>query len=320
MTTSITPANPNMTAEARAVLAYLHEIRGKGILLGQHTLTMAQEELSHLETLTGKLPALCGFELLSYSPNINYPSCSEAALKEVRENEGTLIRAYEWAERGGLVTMTWHWYSPLSGKDKSFYAENTDFDASRVLIDGTPEREAFFRDMDVMAELLRGFLEKRIPILWRPFHESDGTWFWWGAKGQAVARELYGTMFRYFTDVWHLDHLIWVWNDPTAEFYVGDDYCDIASLDYYTDPHSHTALAQQYERLTAVTKGRPYALGEVGNIPDIGEIAEKEIDWLWFMLWSGEFALTEAHTKPEVFCAAYRHPYAITLDRLPRLY
>ena len=183
----ITPVNKNATKEARAVLIYLDSIRGKGIVTGLHTLTMKQEELKYIEKETGKLPALCGFELLSYSPNINWDSCDEVCLKELRENQGTLQRAYEWAQKGGLITFTWHWYSPIGGVDKAFYARNTEFDASKVLEEGTEERKAFYHDMDVMAELLQGFADRHIPILWRPFHEAEGDWFWWSAKGMDVA-------------------------------------------------------------------------------------------------------------------------------------
>ena len=87
-----------------------------------------------------------------------------------------------WAKNSdGILTFSFHWYSPIGGRDKSFYTEHTDFDASRILEKNSPEREAFFHDMDEMAEHLKPFLEEDIPILWRPFHESDGTWFWWGA-------------------------------------------------------------------------------------------------------------------------------------------
>ena len=66
------------------------------------------------------------------------------------------------------------------GKDKSFDTEHTDFDAREVLKEGT-SRAAFYHDMDVIAEILRRFLEERIPILWRLFHESYGT----GSVGSA---------------------------------------------------------------------------------------------------------------------------------------
>ena len=65
-----TTVNPNAQNCVKNVMKYLSDITYKQIITGQHTQTMAQEELSHIEKVTGKLPALVGFELLSYSPNI----------------------------------------------------------------------------------------------------------------------------------------------------------------------------------------------------------------------------------------------------------
>ncbi len=313
-------ANPNAAKEVRAVLDYLESIRGRAIITGLHTLTREQEEVTYIERETGKLPALCGFELLSYSPNINYDSCNEEALKELRENEGTLKQAYEWAEKGGLITFTWHWYSPIGGVDKAFYSRNTDFDAAKVLVEGTPERAAFYHDMDMMAELLRGFADKHIPILWRPFHEAEGDWFWWGAKGMETARQLYRLMFDYYTKEKHLDNLIWVWNNPRPEGYVGDAYCDIVTADFYPPAHQHTSMKEQLESLKSVTTEKPFAIGEIGVIPDL-EAAEKEqADWLWFMMWSGVFVLTEEYNTAEVYKKQFQAEYAVTLDKLPKLY
>lgn len=314
----IEPVNRNATAEARILLNYLDSIRGKGILMGQHTLTMGQEELQHIQEMTGKLPVLCGFELLSYSPNIREENCDEEALAEICANRGTLQRAYEWAARGGIVTFTWHWYSPIGGRDKSFYSKNTDFDPAKVLEEGTPERTAFYADMDAIAELLRGFQDKKIPILWRPFHEAHGDWFWWGRRGHQVAKELWRLMYRYYTDVKHLNNLIWVWNSPEPAGYVGDDYCDIVSADWYLQPHDHTAMTDQYEILRKVSAYKPKAIGENGILPGIDAIAREKLDWLWFMTWSGPFVFGERFNTAESYREQYAHPYAITLDKLPK--
>ena len=167
--------NKNASTNAIRLLDYLCETAGNRIITGQHTQTNPMEETDYIFEKTGRRPALRGFELLSYSPNINYDDASEECLTEIYENRGTLDTAMEWAEKEqGILTFSFHWYSPVGGRDKSFYAKNTDFDPRRILIEGTPEREAFFRDMDVIAGLLKPFCEKDIPILWRPFHESDG--------------------------------------------------------------------------------------------------------------------------------------------------
>ena len=171
-----TPVNPNATPEATALLQYLHDIAGTKLIAGQHTQTNPMEEVAYIETVTGKSPKLCGFELLAYSPNIRMEGASEACRIEVEENRNTMDTALRWAnETGGIVTLTFHWFSPLGGHDKSFYTEHTDFDAERVLHDGTPERAAFFHDLDAIAVQLQRFQDAKIPVLWRPF-QTQSKW------------------------------------------------------------------------------------------------------------------------------------------------
>lgn len=311
------PVNPNAQPEVKKLLEYFNSIEGKAILTGQHTQTVKQEELLLIQKETGKLPAICGFELLAYSPNINLEGASEACITEVEENRGTLKQAMEWAEKGGILTFTWHWFSPLGGRDKAFYMENTDFDARLALKEGTAENKAFLHDMDVMAKLLEPFCQKHIPILWRPFHECDGIWFWWGAKGLDVARELFRFMFKYYTQHHHLDNLIWVWNNPRPEGYVGDEYCDIISRDLYPQPHNHTSLKKEYEELKSITKmNKGIALAETGVIPDAQALAQDKTPWLWYMTWSKEFCLTENHNSFDALRKLYNSENAITLDKL----
>lgn len=150
--------NPNATEKAKALLNFLSETAGKAIITGQHTQTNPMEEIDYIKSKTGKEPLLRGFEMLAYSPNINDNDASEACLTEVYENRNTMETALKWAKAtGGIVTLNFHWFSPIGGHDKSFYAENTNFDASRILIDGTPERAAFYHDMDIVAEELKTF-------------------------------------------------------------------------------------------------------------------------------------------------------------------
>ncbi|MBR1738855.1 MAG: beta-mannosidase [Ruminococcus sp.] len=315
------PADPDAQDCVRNVLRYLSDISYTKIITGQHTQTLAMEELHHIRRVTGKEPALLGFELLGYSPNINYLDTDEECMTEVENNFGTLKRAWEWSAKKGLITFTWHWFSPLGGRSKSFFTENTDFDASRAVIDGTPENKALLSDMDYMAGLLRPFCDKGVPILWRPFHEGDGNWFWWGAKGAETVKKLWRIMFRRFTAVHHLNNLIWVWNTPVPECYPGDDTVDIISRDMYPDPHKHTDHAAEYHELTEITDSKKIALiGEIGTLPDLDAAVEKGAGWASFMTWSKEFVLTEDFTTSDYLRKLYSSPRAVTLDRLPQLY
>ncbi|MBQ8921602.1 MAG: beta-mannosidase [Oscillospiraceae bacterium] len=316
-----TPVNPDAQPCVRNVLKFLSDITCDKIVTGQHTQTMEMEELHHIRAVTGRSPALLGFELLSYSPNINYLDTDEECMTEVLRNYGTLKNAWEWAAKKGLITFTWHWFSPLGGRSKSFFSKYTDFDASRAVIDGTPENRALLSDMDMMAGLLRPFCDKGIPILWRPFHEGDGGWFWWGAKGAETVKKLWRIMFERYIELHRLNNLIWVWNSQVPACYPGDDTVDIISRDMYPAPHTHTSQSAMYHELMQITEQPKIALiGETGTVPDAGAIHSEKIGWASFMSWSGHFCLSEEYTASAYLKQLYDSPYAVTLDELPKLY
>lgn len=321
--------NPKTTDTAKGVLAYLKNVAGKGIVTGQHTQTNPMEEIAYIKDKTGKEPKLRGFELLAYSPNINYEDASEECLTEVYENQKTLETALAWAVsqgnvsvdqdgklsgEGGIVEFTFHWFSPIGGRDKSFYAKHTDFDASKILQEGTPERAAFYQDMDVIAGELLRFKEAGIPVLWRPFHEADGTWFWWGAKGPRVARQLYRMMYDYYTVHYELDHLIWVWSCSAKEGYPGDARVDIVSADIYLQEYAATDYCEEYEKLIAATSRKKIAaLAEVGYLPDITMLQKSRVPWAYYMTWSKEFCMGEQYNSNEKLREIYHSDYAVTL-------
>lgn len=308
------PVNKNATENAVKLLDYLCETAGKAIITGQHTQTNQMEEITYINERTGKIPKLRGFELLAYSPNINYDDASYECLKEIYDNRGTLDTALEWAKTSdGILTFSYHWYSPIGGRDKSFYAANTDFDADRVLVEGTPEREAFFHDMDEMAELLKPFCDNDIPVLWRPFHESDGDWFWWGARGPKTAMELYKLMFKHYTEKHHLDNLLWVWNCRLAEGYPGDEYVDVISVDIYLEECRATDYAAEYEELIKNTTDKKVAaLAEVGYLPDPDLLGKSHIPWAYYMTWSKEFIIGQKYNTTEMLKKMYESGYAIS--------
>lgn len=316
-----TPCNPNAQEGVKNVMKYLSDITYHKVVTGQHTQSMGQEELHHIRKITGKQPALLGFELLSYSPNINYLDTDEACMTEVLENYGTLKRAWEWAEAKGLITFTWHWFSPLGGRSKSFFSENTDFDASKAVVEGTAENRAFLSDLDTMAGILRPFCEKQIPILWRPFHEGEGGWFWWGAQGADTVKKLYRIMQERYTNLHKLNNLIWVWNAPGVEYYPGDDVVDIISRDMYPPAHCHTSRKAEYDELVKITDQKKIVLiGEIGSLPSLSAIVEEGAGWASYMTWSHEFCLGEEFSSYEVLRETYNSPYAVTKEELPVLY
>lgn len=310
------PVNKNASEKARKLLEYLCEISGKKIITGQHTQTNPMEEVGYIEEITGRIPKLIGFELLSYSPNINYEDASKECLTEVYENRGTLEKAMEIGLKGeNIITFSFHWFSPLYGRDKSFYAVNTEFDPSKILIEGTKERKAFYHDMDVLAGYLRPFCDKDIPILWRPFHESDGRWFWWGKMGPVVAKELYKLMYDYFVNTYHLNNLLWVWNCRLKKGYPGDEYVDVVSVDIYFKRYKKTDYAAAYNNLIKNTSDKKVAaLGEVGYIPDVELLGNNHTPWAYYMTWSKEFCIGEQYNSKKNLKKMYDSSYSIAIQ------
>lgn len=309
------PVNPNATQKAKELLEYLYETAGNAIITGQHTQTIPMEEAVYIKEKAGAAPKLQGFELLGYSPNINYGDASPECLTEVEENKGTVETAIKWAkETGGIVAICFHWFSPIGGRDKAFYAKNTDFDASKVLIEGTKERKAFYSDMDVIAKELQKFLDEDIPVLFRPFHEADGDWFWWGAKGDEVGRELYKLMFEYYVNQKRLDNLLWVWNSPKREGFPGEEYVDVISRDVYLTEKKPTDYKEEYEELIRnTTANKVAALAEVGYIPDVEMLSVSRVPWAFYMTWSKEFCIGEQYNTVEETKKMYDSSYAIKL-------
>lgn len=309
------PVNKNATNEARKLLAYLEEVAGNKIISGQHTQTIPMEEIEYIREKTSREPKLRGFELLAYSPNINYDDASEPCLTEVYENRETLDEALKWGkETDGIITFSFHWFSPLYGRDKAFYSEHTPFDPEQVLIEGTKEREAFYSDLSKIAELIKPFMEAKIPILWRPFHESDGTWFWWGRKGPKVACELYKLVYHLFVDEYHLDNLLWVWNCRLSEGYPGDEYVDVISVDVYLEEYYKTDYKKEYDELVSqTTKNKVAALAEIGYLPDINMLSKSKVPFAYFMTWSKEFIIGEQYNSVESLKEVYNSSYVVTM-------
>jgi mannan endo-1,4-beta-mannosidase len=148
-------------------------------------------------------------------------------------------------ERGGLNTVSWHSDNPLTGGDAW---DRTS--AVAAILPGGAQHELFLSYLDRVAAFLgslRGPKGERIPILFRPFHEHTGDWFWWGSKQTDDAG--YIALFRmtvdYLTKERGLDNLLIAYSPDGGRIfkkedqlfrYPGDEYVDVIGLDYYFDP------------------------------------------------------------------------------------
>lgn len=72
-----------------------------------------------------------------------------------------------------------------------------------------------------------------VPVLWRPLHEAEGKWFWWGAKGPEACKKLWALVYDRLTKHHKVNNLIWTWNSVASDWYPGPSTVDVLSTDVY---------------------------------------------------------------------------------------
>ncbi|MDQ6422881.1 glycosyl hydrolase [Paenibacillus sp. LHD-117] len=305
-------SNPNASAEAMALHDFLVAQYGKVILSGQQTLKDALQ----LKWDYGKLPAIAGFDLIEYSPTRRQNGSTSKEIEDIQQ----------WHELGGITTLAWHWNAPANLVNseqqpwwKGFYKEGTTFDLPGAL--AAPESEGYkliLRDIDAIAEQLKRLEEARIPVLWRPLHEAEGGWFWWGAHGPESAKQLWRLLYDRIVSVHGIDNLIWIWNSESADWYPGDDVVDIVSIDSYPEPGDYGPVSASYEKLVKLVGDKKLvAMTENGAIPDPDRLVQYKANWSWYCTWTGEFIRDGSHNGKEHIRKVLEHEYVMTLDELP---
>ncbi len=294
-----TLSNPHASPAASEVYRYLCSTEGKATLSGQQESTWmgsVDYETEYIEKASGKLPAIRGFDYM----NDDFAGVNE--------------RAARWWNRGGLVTICWHTGADFNGSwDEAMNTEIPDWE--RIFDEDTPEHESFIESMDKAAKALGELREQGVVVLWRPFHEFDGRWFWWGKGGPDNFKKLWRLMYKRYTEHWGLDNLIWVLGfshngEKLKKWYPGNKYCDIVGADSY-DGGAQPGLYEALRKLNA--KNKTLCFHECGANPTAEEFAGTP--WLWFMTWHTEY-LTD-NNPPEALKTLYNSENIVTLEQLP---
>jgi hypothetical protein len=184
-----------------------------------------------------------------------------------------------------------------------------------ALADPTGEDYALIlRDIDAIAVQLKKAADANIPILWRPLHESEGGWFWWGAKGPGPFKELWRLLYQRLTVHHGLHNLVWVLTSEHPDWYPGHDVVDVVGVDAYPDNRSD-ALSSRWAPLLERFNGvKPLALTEFGGVPDIERMHRLGVTWAWFCSWTGPYGSTsEPNDK---VARIYQSASVVTLDEL----
>lgn len=253
------------------------------------------DEITEVEQITGKLPAIRGQDYIHERDNR-------------RENE----LAIEWWKAGGIPTIMWHWGAPTKGE--GYEQSKMAIDIDHCFQPGTEEHTAMWNDLRRIADHLTELRDANVPVLWRPMHEFDGEWFWYGKGGGDRFIRLWRTMFDYFVGERKLNNLIWVLchsGTPQQGWNPGKEYYDLAGADTY-GKGIHNSLFETIKSIHG--EAVPIPLHECGTIPDPDECFRQGVTWSWWMLWHSSYL--HRYDK-EALRRIYNHDRILTRDELP---
>jgi mannan endo-1,4-beta-mannosidase len=295
--TSFTPANPAMSTEAKALLDLHYRISGKYILTGQHNYPITKDRNSRFAAkFFGETPVIWSsdFGFSKEGDKDSYLARPDIVKEAIRQHR-----------KGSIITLCWHAVPPTAeepitfqpqgrvepGKLQSVQGRLLEEQYRDLLTPGTEIYRQWARQVDTIAFYLKQLQDAKVPVLWRPYHEMNGDWFWWGERvGQNSTADIYRQLFDRLVNIHHLNNLIWVWNVDRpgkpirqfSNFYPGDNYLDILSLDVYGSDFNQA----YYDSLLVLSKGKPLLFGEVGQ-PPLTPILDKQPLWTSWVIWAG---------------------------------
>ena len=310
---SVKPVTPNAAPETVELLKLIYSISGKHTMIGQHNFPNTKDRYTREAAKSwGKIPAVYGQD---------WGFAKEGDKDSYLARPDIVAECKRQYGMGSIVTICWHAVPPtadepvtfmprrgtkpgaassqgafeprtppVSEKLASVQGKLTDEQFKDVLTPGTELYHRWCAQVDAVAGFLKQLQEARVPVLWRPYHEMNGDWFWWGGRrGEYSTARLYRQIFDRYVNHHKLNNLVWVWSVDRperedrqfADYYPGAEYFDIASLDVYGE-----FKQSYYDDLLRVAAGKPLALAEVGRAPAI-EVLAKQPGWTWWMTWAG---------------------------------
>jgi mannan endo-1,4-beta-mannosidase len=305
-----------------AILSYLAQLPAQkkslvGVQINEYEVYIDCTSADRLYAQNGKHPAVIGLELMNAIAYPPYPSY-------------LIDRALTQAAAGGLVTMSWHQRNPVEVCPRGEYYECAKKVMSpetlrAVLTPGTRENKLWLADVRAMAKVLHRLRDEGVVVLFRPYHEMNGGWFWWGK--QEALPELWDALYDELAGREKLDNLIWVWSvdrdaPDAARYFPKRHKPDVVGTDMY-EPDQDTP---KYARARAITNtlapSTPFAITEVGLVPSAKVL--DDINPSWVLLWGDNINVNwtwngdcPTCNKPEQVAAFFKLPRILTLGEMP---
>lgn len=275
------PVDPRATAETQNLLKNLHRIGWDPdrYIFGQEfplsfnstdNIGNGDIEQSESKDVVGDHPGVHGADFLYLIDQPWHDAFHIAAAK----------RAYA---NGAIVTFDYHWPGKYGGNYQAHPEDDKILDFVVRNDDSRGDVTWFYDSLDRILALINEDLQ--FPIVFRPFHEMDGNWFWWGRQmqgGAATYRQAYQLLVDYMSE--RTDYLLFCWGPDVAladfeQFYPGDAYVDIVGRDIYNVTNPGRPLSKLTEMIAfAEQRGKVAAFTETGYAGS-GSFETNDPDW-----------------------------------------
>ncbi|MFT4204946.1 MAG: glycosyl hydrolase [Chitinophagaceae bacterium] len=299
---------------------------------------------SDIKTLTGQYPAVYGFDFAKATDTGKGNTWFSYEKKMMRE---LAIDAYN---RKGVLTFCWHVRNPVT--DSSFYWQRSPVEAVSQILPGGLFNGKFKSMLKSLADFDKTLVDRNgqwIPIIFRPWHEMDGNWFWWGA-GHCTPEQfkvLYRYTAKYLTDTLGVHNMLFAWSPDRGfsnekeymAFYPGDDVVDLVGMDQYEDmkpQHPIDAAINKIKIVSDYAQGhnKLAAITETGlqGVPDSSWFTQRLLKVLtanklplsYVLIWANTpwayWIPYKGHPAEKNFVEFTKHPYIALGSNMPNLY
>ena len=191
-------------------------------------------------------------------------------------------------ERGGIVTFSWHPRNPLTGGDAW---DVTSDKVVESILPGGEKHDLFMSWLEKAADFMDSILTEdgtKVPVIWRPWHEHTGSWFWWGQKLCTTEqyKALWQLTYDYMTNQRGMTNLVWSYSPGAggltpeifAERYPGDDIIDMVGFDCY-QYGTNEAYAADMKHALEVTEAFAKEHGKIMAVTETGYEGVKYPHW-----------------------------------------
>jgi mannan endo-1,4-beta-mannosidase len=341
------------TKETKALFDNLGIIAKNHTLFGHQHATeyghgwQGDDDRSDVKSVTGSHPAVIGVDLSGFTGGT--PEETQKAKDDLRKNvAGTY-------NRGGITTVAWHFPNPVSGGG-FYWKDSVSLPAVRYLIPGGQAHEKYreiLKGIAGWANSVKGSDGKTVPMIFRPYHEFDGDWFWWGRSHSTVDefKALWRFTVTYLRDSLNVHTFIYAFSpdnrflseDVFLERYPGDEWVDMVGMDNYgdmgRDGYRLDVAAQKLKIVSDYAKkaGKLAAFTETGleSIPNstwwnetlLRVMRNSDMELAYVLVWRNDvqspthyYAPYPGHSSVPDFLRFYNDPYTLFEKDLKGIY